>query len=73
MKRKNYGNKIKRRKTNLYKKKKTEAQKTAAKVMLIILIIGIAVLGYCLGKPLLEYMGGMSENISISEETTTGE
>ncbi len=32
-------------------------QKVAGTVLLIVLILGIAFLGYCLGKPLLEYFG----------------
>lgn len=56
-KRKNYGRKIKRKRTNLYRRKKTRGQKIFGTVMLIILICAIAFLGYCLGKPLLEFFG----------------
>ncbi len=55
-KRKNYGRKIKRNKINLYPRKKTKAQKILGTVLLIILILAIVFLGYCLGKPLLDYL-----------------
>ncbi len=55
-KRKNFGRKIKRSKINLYPKKKTKAQKILGTVLLIILILGIVFLGYCLGKPLLDFI-----------------
>lgn len=54
-KRKNYGRKIKRNKISLYPRKKTKAQKILGTVLLIILILGIVFLGYCIGKPLLDY------------------
>jgi len=50
-----YGRKIKRTK-NLYRKKKTKAQKILGTVFLIIIIVAIFFLGYCLGKPLLEFL-----------------
>lgn len=56
-KRKNFGRKIKRKKTNLYRRRKTKGQKIFGTVMLIILICAIAFLGYCLGKPLLDFFG----------------
>lgn len=55
-KRKNFGRKIKRSKINLYPKKKTKAQKILGAVILIIIIAAIGFLGYCLGKPLLDYI-----------------
>ncbi len=55
-KRKSYGRKIKRSRINLYPKRKTKAQKILGTIFLIILILGIVFLGYCLGKPLLEYI-----------------
>lgn len=56
-KRKNYGRKIKRKRTNLYRRRKTKGQKIFGTVMLIILICAIGFLGYCLGKPLLDFFG----------------
>lgn len=49
-----YGTKIKRTK-NLYRKKKTRAQKVMGTVLLIIAIAAVFFIGYCLGKPLLEF------------------
>lgn len=49
-----YGTKIKRTK-NLYRKKKTRAQKIMGTVLLIAAIIAIFFIGFCLGKPLLEF------------------
>ncbi len=60
-KRKNYGRKIKRSKINLYPKKKTKAQKILGTVLLIVLILGIVFLGYCLGKPLLDFIEKSSD------------
>ena len=54
-KRKNYGRKIKRSKINLYPKRKTKTQKIIGTVLLIVIILAVIFLGYCLGKPLLEY------------------
>lgn len=54
-KRKNYGRKIKRNKINLYPRRKTRAQKVLGTVLLIVLLLALGFLGYCLGKPLLEY------------------
>lgn len=54
-KRKYYGRKIKRSKINLYPRRKTKAQKILSTVLLIILLLALGFLGYCLGKPLLEY------------------
>lgn len=53
--RRRYGRKIKRSKTNLYKRKKTAAQKAVGTVLLIIGLCAAVFLGYCLGKPLLEF------------------
>ena len=55
-KRKNYGRKIKRSKINLYPKRKTKAQKILGTVLLIVIIAAIIFLGYCLGKPMLEFI-----------------
>ncbi|MBQ8411117.1 MAG: hypothetical protein IJX15_05235, partial [Ruminiclostridium sp.] len=55
-KRKNYGRKIKKKKINLYPKKKTKAQKIIYTVLTLILLLGIGFLGFCLGKPIIEYI-----------------
>ncbi len=54
-KRRRYGRKIRRSRTNLYRKKKTKLQKAAGTVLLILILLAIAFLGYCLGKPILEF------------------
>ncbi len=54
--RKSYGRKIKRTRTNLYRKKKTRRQMIAGTVFTVILLAAVAFLGYCLGKPLLEFL-----------------
>ncbi|MCM1333712.1 MAG: putative glycoside hydrolase [Bacteroides sp.] len=53
--RKRYGRKIKRSKTNLYKRRKTAAEKAVGTILLIVAILAALFLGYCLGKPLLEF------------------
>ena len=63
-KRKNYGRKIKRSKINLYPKRKTKAQKILGTVLLIIIILAVVFLGYCLGKPLLEYFKLNTDSLS---------
>lgn len=55
-KRKNYGRKIKKKKINLYPKKKTKAQKIIYTVLTLIVLLGIGFLGFCLGKPIIEYI-----------------
>lgn len=53
--RRRYGRKIKRSKTNLYRRRKTAAQKAVGTVLLIVGLCAAVFLGYCLGKPLLEF------------------
>ena len=55
-KRKHYGKKIKKTK-NLYRKRKTAGQKVFGTVLLVAAISGAAFLGFCIGKPLLDYLG----------------
>ena len=55
-KRKYYGRKIKRTK-NLYRRRKTAGQKVFGTVMLVTAASAIAFLGFCIGKPLLDYLG----------------
>lgn len=58
-KRKNFGRKIRKSRVNLYPKRRTKAQKAAGTALLVIALLAIVFLGYCLGKPLLEYFGGL--------------
>ena len=57
-KRAHYGRKIKKTK-NLYRKKKTAGQKVFGTVMLVLAVSAIAFLGFCIGKPLLDYLGNI--------------
>lgn len=66
--RKRYGRKIKRSKTNLYRRRKTAAQKAVGTVLLIVGLCAAAFLGYCLGKPLLEFF---EKNASREEPVWT--
>lgn len=53
--RRRYGRKIKRSKANLYRRRKTAAQKAVGTVLTIVGLCAAVFLGYCLGKPLLEF------------------
>ena len=53
MKKKNI--KIKHRKYSLYQRKKSKGRKFLTGLLMVILVAGLCVLGYGLGKPLVEY------------------
>lgn len=55
-KRKNFGRKIKRAK-NIYRPKKTKTQKIVSTVLLIVGLAALAFVGFCLGKPILDFFG----------------
>ncbi|MCR4780707.1 MAG: hypothetical protein K5876_06400 [Ruminiclostridium sp.] len=57
-KRKHYGRKIKKTR-NLYRRKKSTGQKIFGTVMLVVAVAAIAFLGFCIGKPLLDYIGSI--------------
>lgn len=57
-KRKYYGRKIKKTK-NLYRRKKSTGQKVFGTVILVLAIAALAFLGFCIGKPLLDYIGSI--------------
>lgn len=59
--RKHYGRKIKKTK-NLYRRKKTAGQKAFGTVMLVLAVSAIAFLGFCIGKPLLDYFAGVGKD-----------
>ena len=67
-KRKYYGRKIKRTK-NLYRRRKTAGQKVFGTVMLVIAASAIAFLGFCVGKPLLDYLGSIGTDSPAQEWT----
>lgn len=61
MKKKNI--KIKHRKYSLYQRKKSKGRKVLTILLMIVLVAGLCVLGYGLGRPLVEYFsGGASES-----------
>lgn len=76
MKKKNI--KIKHRKYSLYQRKKSKCRKVLTVLLMIVVIAGLCVLGYGLGRPLVDYFqnrGGESEPSSawtppISAETS---
>lgn len=55
-KRKNSGRKIKHAK-NIYRPKKTKTQKIISTVLLIVGLAALAFVGFCLGKPVLDFFG----------------
>ncbi|MBP3855509.1 MAG: hypothetical protein IK990_07870 [Ruminiclostridium sp.] len=59
-KRRRYGRKIKKTK-NLYRKKRSAGQKIFGTVALIVALSAIAFLGFCIGKPLLDYIGSVGK------------
>ena len=67
-KRKYYGRKIKRTK-NLYRRRKTAGQKVFGTVMLVVAASAIAFLGFCVGKPLLDYLGSIGTDSPAQEWT----
>ena len=54
--------KIKRRKYNLYTKKKSTASKVWTVVIMVIIVIGLCVLGYGLGRPIVDYFQNRDNN-----------
>ena len=54
--------KIKRSKFNLYNKKKSKAQRVLRVIITIIVVCGLGVLGYGLGKPLIKYIQEKGSN-----------
>ncbi len=67
MKKKNI--KIKHRKYSLYQRKKSKGKKVLTVVLMIVLVAGLCVLGYGLGRPLVEYFSGGSESETSSAWT----
>lgn len=63
--------KIKRSKFNLYNKKKSKARRALRIVLTIVVVCGLGVLGYGLGKPLLNYIQERGNNRSQVESNTS--
>lgn len=60
--------KIKHSKFNLYNKKKSKAQRFFKVLLTVVIVCGLGVLGYGLGKPLIKYL---QERGTTSEQSTT--
>ncbi len=54
--------KIKHRKYNLYTKKKSTAAKVWTVILMVVLVIGLCVLGFGLGRPIVEYFQNKDNN-----------
>lgn len=54
--------KIKRRKYNLYTKKKSTAAKVWTVILSVIVVVGLCVLGYGLGRPIVDYFVNKDKN-----------
>lgn len=63
--------KIKRSKFNLYNKKKSKAKRALKVILTIVVICGLGVLGYGLGKPLLKFIKERGQNTSSLESDTS--
>lgn len=63
--------KIKHSKFNLYNKKKSKARRALRIVVTIVVVCGLGVLGYGLGKPLLKYIREKGQNLSQVESNTS--
>ena len=68
MKKKNI--KIKHRKYSLYQRKKSKSRKVLTVVLMIVLVAGLCVLGYGLGRPLVEYFTGRNTESEPSSAWT---
>ncbi len=68
MKRKNI--KIKHRKYTLYQRKKSTGRKVLTAVLMVVIIAALVVVGYGVGKPLMEYFGGKGDTSEPSSAWT---
>ena len=62
--------KIKHRKYSLYQRKKSKGRKVLTVVLMIVLIAGLCVLGYGLGRPLVDYFSGKNTTSEPSSAWT---
>lgn len=60
--------KIKHRKYSFYSKKKSKGKQALTIILMIVVVIALCVVGYGLGKPLMDYFSG---NAGKPEDTTT--
>lgn len=54
--------KIKHRKYSLYQRKKSKSRQVLTVLLMIVIVAGLCVLGYGLGRPLVDYFSGKSNN-----------
>lgn len=62
--------KIKRSKINLYNKKKSKTRQALKIIITVVVICGLGVLGYGLGKPLLKYIQDRGNSSQSDSETS---
>ncbi len=63
--------KIKHHKHNLYNKKKSKGRQVLTVVLTIVILVALAVVGYGIGRPLMEYFQGQNGGTSdVSSEST---
>lgn len=63
--------KIKRSKINLYNKKKSKKRQALTVIITIVVICGLGVLGYGLGKPLLKYIQDRGNSSQSDSDTSS--
>ena len=69
----NKGTKVKRKKYQLYKKRKSTARKIAEAAALIIVLGGLCFVGYSVADPLINYFRNLSQNKPVVTEWTPDE
>lgn len=63
--------KVKHRKKNLYNKKKSKAKRVWATVLTVVAAVALCVVGYGLGRPLVDYINAQKNNTSENESAWT--
>ncbi len=63
--------KIKHRKYNLYNKKKSKGRQALTIILTIVIVLALGVIGFGLGRPLMEYFQGQSGNNSSSSNMSS--
>lgn len=63
--------KIKHRKYSFYSKKKSKGRQALTVIIMIVVVIGLCVVGYGLGKPLMEYFSGNKTNPESTTSSTS--
>ena len=62
--------KIKRSKINLYNKKKSKRRQALTIIITVVVVCGLGVLGYGLGKPLLKYIQDRGNSSQTDSDTS---